>query len=197
MHCEGYDFEATPDDIQDSPLSDPFVSRRLKMLSRSDGFTLYGKLGVDTTSCLLYPNMKARMRLIRARPIFYMSSDNPNFSHGIVDCSLYTSCIGLKDDYHKKRMDKLAYAPVEYNYKETMSKTFIIPYSQNQFIQENIYNNPPFRPIAIAMNTNSGFTGSSTENAFRYQQFDLRQNRILRGGHQLQIMTLPIIVACT
>ena len=35
---------------------------------------------------------------------------------------------------------------------------------------------------AIAMNTKSAFTGSYTENPFWYQQFDLRQIRILRGG---------------
>ena len=72
LHCEGYDFEENPDDIQDSLLSDPFFSRRMKMLLRSDGFALYGKLGVDffTTSELLYPNMKVRIRLIRARPNF-------------------------------------------------------------------------------------------------------------------------------
>ena len=60
LHCEGYDFEANPDDIQDSLLTDPFFSRRLKKLVRSDGFTLYGKLGVDflTTCELLYPIWK-------------------------------------------------------------------------------------------------------------------------------------------
>ena len=31
------------------------------------------------------------------------------------------------------------------------------------------------------MNTNSAFTGSFTENSFWYQQFDLRQIRILRA----------------
>ena len=58
------------------------------MLSRPDGFMLYGKLGVDVFSTpeLLYPNMKIRPRLIRARPNFYMISDNPNVSLGIVDC---------------------------------------------------------------------------------------------------------------
>ena len=35
------------------------------------------------------------------------------------------------------------------------------------------------------MNTNSAFTGSFTENPFWYQQFDLRQNRILRGGQPI------------
>ena len=32
------------------------------------------------------------------------------------------------------------------------------------------------------MNTNSAFTGSYTENPFRYQKFDLRQTGVLRGG---------------
>ena len=63
-----------------------------------------------------------------------------------------------------------------------MAKTFIIPARQNQFIHENIFNNAPIRRIAIAMNTNSAFTDSFTENPFRCQQFDLGQTRILRGG---------------
>ena len=186
MHCEGYDYEQDPEDIS-NPLPDPFFTRRMKLLSRPDGFMLYGKLGIDffSTSELLYPNMKIRLRLIRARPNFYMISDNPNVSLGIVDCSLYTRRIALKDDYHKKRMDMLAYAPVEYNYLETLAKTFIIPARQNQFIQENIFNNAPIRRVAIAMNTNSAFTGSFTENPFWYQQFDLRQTRILRGGQPI------------
>ena len=110
----------------------------MTLLSRPDGFVLYGKLGVDffSTSELLQPNMKIRLRLIRTRPNLYKISDNPNVSLGIVDCSLYTRRIALNDDYHKKRMDKLAYATVEYNYLKTSAKTFIIPARQNQFIQE-------------------------------------------------------------
>ena len=74
------------------------------MLSRPDGFIIYGNLGVDflSTSELLYPKMKIKLRLIRDRPKIYMISDNPNVSLGIVDCSLYTRRIALKDDYHKK-----------------------------------------------------------------------------------------------
>ena len=186
MHCEGYDYEQDPEDIS-NPLPDPFFTRRMKLLIRPDGFMLYGKLGIDffSTSELLYPNMKFRLRQIRARPNFHMISDNPNVSLGIVDCSLYTRCIALKDVYHKKRMDMLAYAPVEYNYLETLATTFIKPARQNQFIQENIFNDAPIRRIAIAMNTNSAFTGSFTENPFWYQQFDLRPIRILRGGQSI------------
>ena len=129
---------------------------------------LYGKLGIDffSTSELLYPNMKFRLRLFRARHNFYMISDNSNVSRGIVDCSLYTRCIALKDDYHRKRMHLLAYASVQNKYLETLAKTFIIPARQNQFNQENIFNNAPIRRVAIAMNTNSAFTGSFTEYPF-------------------------------
>ena len=187
LHCEGHDYEEFPDEIMEAPLSGPFFTRKRKMLSRPDGFMLYGKLGVDffSTSELLYPNMKVRLRLIRARPHFYMTSDNLNVSLGIVDCSLYTRHIALKDDYHKKRKDMIAYTPVEFNYLEILAKTFIIPARHNQFIQENIFNNAPVRRIAIAMNTNSAFTGSYTENPFWYQQNDLRQIRILRGGQPI------------
>ena len=187
LHCEGYEYEEFLDEIMEAPLAEPFFTRRMKMLSRADGFMLYGKLGVDffSTSELLYPNMKIRLRLISARPSFYMISDNPNVSLGVVDCSLYTRRIALKDDYHKKRMDMLAYTPVEFNYLETLAKTFIIPARQNQFFQENIFNSAPVRRIAFAMNTNSAFTVSYTENLFWYQQLDLRQIRILRGGQPI------------
>ena len=114
-----------------------------------------------------------------------MISDNPNVSLGIVDYSLYTRRIALKNDYHKKRMDMIAYTPVEFNYLETLAKTFIILVRQNQFIQENSFNNAPVRQIVLAMNTNSAFTGFYTENPFWYQQFDLRQNRIFRGGQSI------------
>ena len=187
MHCVGYEYEEFPDEIMEAPLSDSFFTKRMKMLSRPDGFMLYGKLGVDffSNSELLYPNMKIRLRLIRGRPKFYMISDNPNVSLGIVDCSLHTRRIALKDDYHKKRMNMFAYTPVEFNYLETLAKTFIIPATQNQFIQENFFNNAPVRWIAIAMNKNSAFTGSYTENTFFYQQFELRQITILRGGQPI------------
>ena len=78
-------------------------------------------------------------------------------------------------------MDMFAYARVEYKYLESLAKTFIIPERQNQLIHENIFNNAPIRRVAIAMNTNSAFTGSFTKISFWYQQFDLRQIRILRG----------------
>ena len=114
-----------------------------------------------------------------------MISDNRNVGVGSIDCSIYTRCIAVKDDYHKKRMDMLAYAPVKYNYSETLAKTFIIPARLKQFLQENIFNNAPIRRIPMAMNTNSAFIGSFTENPFWYQHFKLRQIIILRVGQPI------------
>ena len=156
------------------------------MRSRHDGF-LFGKFGVDffSTSQLPPPNMKFRLRLIRAKANFYMISDNPKIFLRFVDCSLSIRPLALKDDYHKERMNNFAYTPVQLNYLETLAKTFMFPACQNQFIQENFFNNAPIRRIAIAMNKNSAFTGSYTENLFWYKQFDLRQIRILRGGQPI------------
>ena len=88
LHCDGYDYGRFPDEIWEAPLSEQFFTRRMKMLSRPDGFKFYGKLGVDffSTSEFLYPNVKVRLRLIRARPNFYIISDEPNVSLGIGDC---------------------------------------------------------------------------------------------------------------
>ena len=64
---------------------------------------------------------------------------------------------------------------------ETLAKTYIVPARQNQMIQEKVFNNTPIRRGAIAMNSNSAFTGFFAENVFCYQQFNLRDIRILRG----------------
>ena len=180
LHNEEYDYEEIPDETMEAPSPEHFFTSRKKRLSRPDGFMLYGKVRVDffSTSELLYPNMKNKLRLIRARPNFCMISDNPNVSLGAVDCGLYTRRIALKDDYQKKQMDKLAYTPVKFNYLGTHStKSFIIPARQKQFIQEKIVNNAAVRRITNSMNTNYALTGSYTENPFWYQQFDLGQTK--------------------
>ena len=116
LNTSKFRIEQDPEDIT-NPQPDPFSTRRMKLLSTREGFILYGKWGIDfvSTSELLYPNMKTRLRLIRDIPNFYMIIDHPNISLVIVDCSFYTRRIALKDDYHKNRMDMLACAPVEYN----------------------------------------------------------------------------------
>ena len=44
-----------------------------------------------------------------------MIRGNRNVSLGIVECSLYTCRNALRDNYQNKRMDMLAYTPVEFN----------------------------------------------------------------------------------
>ena len=82
-------------------------------------------------------------------------------------------------------MDMLSYSPVEFNCLETLAKTFVIPARQNRIIQENIFKKAPVRRNSFAMNANSAVTGSYTENSFWYQQFDLREISIFRGGQPI------------
>ena len=79
----------------------------------------------------------------------------------------------------------LAYIPVEFNSLETLAKTFIIPGRQKQFTRKNFFNKAPAPGIAITMNTKSAFTGSYTENLFKYQKFGLRQINIIRRGQPI------------
>ena len=75
--------------------------------------------------------------------------------------------------------------PAQYNYIETIARTFILPSRQYQFIQENIFNNAPIRRVAVEMSRNSTVAGSFYDNPFSYQQFNLRELRIIRGGRAI------------
>ena len=63
---------------------------------------------------------------------------------------------------------------------ENSCQEFHYPARKNQFIQENVFNNAPVCRIAIALKAYSAFTGSHTENTFRFQQIDLTQFPTLR-----------------
>ena len=84
-----------------------------------------------------------------------MISDNPLVNLGIVDCLLYTRRIALKDKNPMKKMDMLAYTPVEFHCLVTRAKTSGIPARQNKFFRENIFNNAPVHRIAVVTNANS------------------------------------------
>ena len=113
-----------------------------------------------------------------------MISYNSHVSLKILDCSLLTRRVVVNEVYQTIKY-QLTHQPACYNFMETIARIFIIPSGQNQFIQENAFNNAPIRRIAIAMNTNSAFTGHFQENPFHYQQFGLRELRIVRGGRAI------------
>ena len=87
LACHGYSFEEYPEAFDMYPFTD-----RANSLGSGIFFSLYSRLAIDlfTSENLLHPKTKVRIKLIRARPNFYMLSDNPNVSLKIVDCSLFT-----------------------------------------------------------------------------------------------------------
>ena len=182
LACHGYSFEEYPVAFDMHPFTDSANS-----LGTGITFSLYGRLAIDLFICekILLPKTKVRIKLIRARPNFYMLSDNPNVSLKIADCSLFTRKVLVAEPNHQNLQWNLEKEPAHYNYMETIARTFIIPSRQNQFIQENVFNNAPIRMIAVAMDTNSAVAGSFHENPFNYQQFHLRELRFIRGGRAI------------
>ena len=96
--CQRFSFEEYPDAFDMHPFTD-----RANSLGTGITFSLYGRLALDLFTCekLLLPNTKVRIKLIRARPNFYMLSDNPNFSLKFVDCSLFTGRILVAEPNHQ------------------------------------------------------------------------------------------------
>ena len=122
--CHGYSFEDFPDAFDMHPFTD-----RAKSLGTGINFSLYGRLAIDLFTCkkLLLPNTKVRIKITRARPYFYMLSDNPNVSLKIVENSLFTRRLLVAEFNPQYLQWKLEREPAQYSYMETIARTFIIP----------------------------------------------------------------------
>ena len=122
----------------EAQLSEPFFTRKMKMLCRPDGFMLYGKLEVDffTICRSLYPNWKDRWRLIRARHNFHMISDNPHVSLGIVDFHFTLVFWFSRMIITRKEWTCLRILPSGTTTLRLCQKPFILPAGQTQFIRE-------------------------------------------------------------
>ena len=120
--------------------------------------------------------------------MFFVISHNPNVEFGFVDCSLQICRITLKDDYHKERLDMIPYSTLEFNFLETLAKTFNIPARKNTFPQENNSNNSTIRRIAIVMNTNCAFAGLYTDSSICFQQIAFEQKNTQKRSITCKIL---------
>ena len=169
LACHGFEFEKKLSDYENSL----FIDREEELLL-NNGSTYYGKLTIDLFQCekLLLPNTKIRLKLIRARPNFYMISYNSHFFLKVLDCSLFARRVVVNEVYYHTIKYQLTHQPACYNFRETIPRMFIILSGQNQFIHENVFNSAPIRRVAIAMNTDSAFTGHFQENPFHFETLD-------------------------
>ena len=99
LHCDGFDTEEDP---QNPNKADFSLEEWICTVDLTVSCCTVRSVSFFTRLDLLHPNMQVRMKLIRARPNFQMTSGNPNVDFGIVDCSLYNRRVMLKGDYHKK-----------------------------------------------------------------------------------------------
>ena len=134
LASHGYSNEEYPEAFDFYPFTD-----RANYLGSGITFSLCGRLAIDLFICekLLLPKTKDRNKLNRARPNFYLLSDNPKLNLKIVNFSLFTRRNLVADSNHQYLQWNVEREPAQYNYMETIARTFIIPSRQNQFIQKN------------------------------------------------------------
>ena len=112
LACHGYSFEEYSEALDMYPFTD-----RANSLGSGITFSLWGRLAIDLLTCkkLLLPKTRVQNELIRARPNFYMLSDNPNVSLKIVDCSLFTRRILVAEPTRQHLKWNLEREPAHYN----------------------------------------------------------------------------------
>ena len=96
--CHGYNLKGYREAFDMYPFTD-----RANSLRSGITFSLYGRLAIDLLTCekTLKQKTKNRNKVKRARPKFYMLSDNPNVSLKIVDCLLFTRRILVAEPNHQ------------------------------------------------------------------------------------------------
>ena len=114
-----------------------------------------------------------------------MISYNRDVTVKVLDFSLFTRRVVVNEVYHQNIKYKLPHKLACYNFVEKIARTFNISSGQNQFIQETVFNKAPIRRVAIAINTDSVFTGRFQGNPFHYQNFVSRELRIVQRGRAI------------
>ena len=106
-----------------------------------NGTTYYVKLAIDLFQCekLLLPNRKIRLKLIRARPNFYMISYNPHVSLEILDCSLFIRRVVVNAVYRQTIKYQLTHQPACYNFIETIARAFLFLQDRTSLFRKKFF----------------------------------------------------------
>jgi hypothetical protein len=189
--CQGYEYESDPADFD--------AIREQKVIDgvgKQTIYYFYGKLAVDFFNCekLLLPKSKLRIKLIKNSPSFVFLNLGPkkeddaakDISMKFIKASIFSRQMIVSETVYASIEKALLKSPARYTFTDTDTKTFIIPSGQNIFVRENIFNTKPIRSMAVAMNTNKGFSKSDMKlNPFHYQKFGLNKVIIYRNGVML------------
>ncbi len=164
---------------------------RMTATRKSQTLNLYGPLAIDffAKGSLKLTGKKMLIKLVRSSPKFVLfaigESANETYNVVIEKAALIVEKKILRENSHNSITKTLALTNAQYNFHETLLKTFIMPANQNSFKQEDIFNAEPIRRLAIAMCHNGQFSGELTNSPFAYQQFDLNKISISRGGNPI------------
>ena len=87
LACHGYSYKKVPEVFDIYPFTD-----KANSLETGKTFSFYGRVAIDlfTWEKMLLPKTKVAFAIIRARPGFYILSDNPIIGLKNFDCSPLT-----------------------------------------------------------------------------------------------------------
>ena len=142
-------------------------------------------LGLTFSALLNRSNRKkSRLRLIRARPFFYMTNYNPNVSLWIVDCSLFTRRIARQDDF--TGVDRLCWLIHLWSLTIRRLRQRLASFlpTKTSSLKKTFSTLLQFVGLLLQW-TQTLYSADHTLKSVHYQQFDLRQKRILRGSQPI------------
>lgn len=184
LKCQGYSHETYGANPLDRTTAG--MVERIALCAESEAITLYGRLSVDFFTCdkLLLPNVSLRVKLVRAPNDFVTIAETAgkHYLVKISNANLYARKMTVSDSVVESIERVLMKTPALYKFTEVIPKTYVVPPGQNTWKHEDIFMKEPIRRLAIAMNTNTAFAGSSATNPFHYTKFDLQSITLYRNG---------------
>jgi hypothetical protein len=180
VSCQGYEYAPTPEDFA-------AFTTRLEQTKKSAVVHFYGPLAIDLFSCegLFVSGTRFRIRMDRADSALALLSNQTvkQYMTVITEAELTIRRVELVQEYHDTIMRSLAGGDVvQYEYIESIPKSFMVQKDSKTFMQSNIFNNLPIRRITFAITENSKVSGVLDHTPFDFQKFDLAKIEIQRPG---------------
>ena len=184
MVCRGYEFEDDPTNFDD----DSFTRRKLQAASDKSWYyytRLCDSFLTDIDTWIL-PGIDVRLRLTRSVAPFVLIHDDlavsGNYGLKIASARLNVRMIELRSDSFVSIERGLSKKAAQYDFRETLPKSFLIASGTSVYCRDDIFNRAPISRLVVAMVPESSFTGSYTTNPFHFSKHDLGSVRITREG---------------
>lgn len=184
LKCHGYSFEEDPADVGEGAA---FKARKLEIVD-SGLVNLYGQLAVDFfgTGNFLLPDIDVRLTLTRSSDSFATIASDPATERGykiiVTKANLYIHKLALQPTVITSVYRALQQQPAKYNFKECLTKSYLISANHNEFFVDDVFEGAPIRRLVFGITNNLAYTGTDGLNPHKYVDPGLKCVRLIRDG---------------